>query len=52
MINITLPDGSVRQYEAGTTALGVAKSIELAAIDSTVRIRSDFFIVTSLQYYI
>ncbi len=27
MINITLPDGSVRQYEAGTTALGVAKSI-------------------------
>ena len=27
MISITLPDGSVRQYEAGTTALGVAKSI-------------------------
>jgi threonyl-tRNA synthetase len=27
MINITLPDGSVRQYEAGTSALGVAKSI-------------------------
>jgi len=27
MINITLPDGSVRQYEAGVTALGVAKSI-------------------------
>lgn len=27
MINITLPDGSVRQYEAGTTALAVAKSI-------------------------
>jgi threonyl-tRNA synthetase len=27
MINITLPDGSVRQYEAGITALGVAKSI-------------------------
>ncbi len=27
MINITLPDGSVRQYEAGITSLGVAKSI-------------------------
>ena len=27
MIHITLPDGSVRQYEAGITSLGVAKSI-------------------------
>lgn len=27
MINVTLPDGSVRQYESGTTALDVAKSI-------------------------
>ena len=27
MINITLPDGSVRQYESGVTALDVAKSI-------------------------
>ena len=27
MINITLPDGSVRQYEAGVTPLDVAKSI-------------------------
>jgi threonyl-tRNA synthetase len=27
MINITLPDGSVRQYEAGTSALDIAKSI-------------------------
>ncbi len=27
MINITLPDGSVRQHEAGVTALDVAKSI-------------------------
>ncbi|MDZ4756839.1 MAG: threonine--tRNA ligase [Bacteroidota bacterium] len=27
MINITLPDGSVRQYEAGATGLDVAKSI-------------------------
>jgi threonyl-tRNA synthetase len=26
-INITLPDGSVRSYEAGATALDVAKSI-------------------------
>ena len=27
MINITLPDGSMRQYEAGVTALDIAKSI-------------------------
>ena len=27
MINITFPDGNVRQYEAGTTAMEVAKSI-------------------------
>ena len=27
MINVNLPDGSVRQYEKGTTALDVAKSI-------------------------
>ncbi len=27
MINITLPDGSVRQYEEGVTSLDVAKSI-------------------------
>lgn len=27
MINITLPDGSVRQYESGTTALQIALSI-------------------------
>ena len=27
MINITLPDGSVRQYEQGITSYEVAKSI-------------------------
>ncbi len=27
MINITLPDGAVREYEQGTTALDIAKSI-------------------------
>ncbi|HVX49629.1 MAG TPA: threonine--tRNA ligase [Chitinophagaceae bacterium] len=27
MINITLPDGSVRQYESGVTAMDIAKSI-------------------------
>lgn len=27
MINITLPDGAVRQYESGVTALDIAKSI-------------------------
>ena len=35
MINITFPDGNVRQYAAGTTALDVAKSISegLARVD-------------------
>ena len=27
MINITLPDGAVRQYEAGVSAFEIAKSI-------------------------
>jgi len=27
MINITFPDGAIRQYEKGTTAMGIAKSI-------------------------
>ena len=27
MINITFPDGNVRTYEAGTTAIDVAKSL-------------------------
>ncbi len=27
MINITLPDGAVRQYEKGTSSLDIAKSI-------------------------
>ena len=27
MINITLPDGGVRQYEAGVTGMDIAKSI-------------------------
>ena len=27
MINITFPDGAVRQYEKGITALEIAKSI-------------------------
>ena len=27
MIKITLPDGSVREYEKGTTAMEIAKSI-------------------------
>ncbi|HAK12440.1 MAG TPA: threonine--tRNA ligase, partial [Chitinophagaceae bacterium] len=27
MINVTLPDGAVRQYESGVSALDIAKSI-------------------------
>lgn len=54
MINITFPDGNVRQYEKGVTALDIAKSISeglarkvLAAevngqvIDATRPIESD-----------
>ena len=54
MINVTLPDGSVRQYDSGTTALDVAKSISeglarnvLAAkvdgqvIDATLSLNND-----------
>ncbi len=45
MINITFPDGNVRQYAAGTTALDVAKSISeglarvvlAASLDGEVR---------------
>lgn len=45
MINITLPDGSVRQYEAGVSALDIAASISeglarkvlAAELDGTVR---------------
>jgi threonyl-tRNA synthetase len=45
MINITFPDGNVRQYAAGTTAMDVAKSISeglarnvlVAKIDGEVR---------------
>lgn len=54
MINVTLPDGSVRQYEQGITALDIAKSISeglarnvLAAkvdgqvIDATLPLKND-----------
>ncbi|HEX6191164.1 MAG TPA: TGS domain-containing protein, partial [Chitinophagaceae bacterium] len=27
MIKITLPDGSIREYEKGITSMGIAKSI-------------------------
>ena len=30
MINITLPDGSIKQVESGTTAMDIAMGIEAA----------------------
>lgn len=36
MLNITLPDGSVRQYEAGTTVLAVATSIGTGLAKATL----------------
>ncbi len=36
MLNITLPDGSVRQYEAGITVLGVANSIGAGLAKATL----------------
>ena len=36
MINITLPDGSVRQYEAPTTVMQIAQSIGSGLAKATV----------------
>ena len=41
MISITLPDGSVRDYEAGVTALEVAKSIHPALAKRVLSARVD-----------
>ena len=43
MINITFPDGNIRQYAAGTTALDVAKSISegLARVVLAAKVNGD-----------
>jgi len=35
MINITFPDGNIRQYEKGTTAMAIAQSISEGLARST-----------------
>lgn len=48
MIQVTLPDGSVREYEAGTTPMDVAKSISnsLAKKVIVARVNGDLFDAT------
>jgi threonyl-tRNA synthetase len=48
MINITLPDGSVRQYDAGVTGLKVAESIgaRLAADAVAIRVNGELWDLT------
>ena len=41
MINITFPDGNVRQYEAGTSALDVAKSISMGLANKVLAAKVD-----------
>lgn len=41
MINITLPDGSVRKYESGTTGLEVAKSISEGLARNVLAVKVD-----------
>ena len=45
MINITFPDGSVRQYEAGVNGLDIAKSISprLAADVLAVSVNNEIY---------
>ncbi len=41
MINITFPDGNVRQYEAGTSALYIAKSISMGLANKVLAAKVD-----------
>ena len=41
MINITLPDGSIRKYESGTTGLEVAKSISEGLARNVLAVKVD-----------
>ena len=41
MINITFPDGNVRQYEAGTSALDIAKSISMGLANKVLAAKID-----------
>ena len=41
MINITFPDGNVRQYEVGATAMDIAKSISEGLARNVLSARID-----------
>jgi threonyl-tRNA synthetase len=41
MINITFPDGNIRQYEAGTSALDIAKSISMGLANKVLAAKVD-----------
>ena len=41
MINITFPDGNIRQYEGGTSALDIAKSISMGLANKVLAAKID-----------
>jgi threonyl-tRNA synthetase len=41
MINITFPDGNIRQYESGTSALDIAKSISMGLAQKVLAAKVD-----------
>ncbi len=47
MIKITLPDGSVKEYEKGTTPMGVAKSISEGLARNVISAKFNDFVVES-----
>lgn len=49
MINVTLPDGSVRQYEAGATALDVALSISEGLARNVLAAKVDNVVVDAFR---
>ncbi|MDR0801361.1 threonine--tRNA ligase [Fluviicola sp.] len=49
MINVTLPDGSVRQYEAGATALDVALSISEGLARNVLAAKVDNMVIDATR---
>lgn len=49
MINITLPDGAVRQYEAGSSALDIAKSISEGLARNVLAAKVDGVVVDAFR---
>jgi threonyl-tRNA synthetase len=48
MINVTLPDGSIKQYEKGTSALDVAKSISEGLARNVLAVKIDGKVVDAI----